>query len=510
MIELPARPWRRFIGLVAVLSIGFALLSLVHANDGVRAEATDVQGTPLTIFRPSSGKPGPTVLIAHGFAGSQQLMQPFAITLAREGYTAVTFDFAGHGRNPKSLSGSITKEDGATRSLVDELALVAMRARLLGDGRVAVLGHSMATDIIVRFARDNADVAATIAISMFSPVVTANMPRNLLIVVGEWESGLRRDALRVTGLVSSPSLAEPGVTYGDVSKGTARRMAISPHTEHVGVLYSETSQREALAWLDAVFGRSPNENPQIDNRGLSVLLLLFGVVLLAYPLSSWLPVVSQPIGAGLGWRQMWLPLAVPALATPFILRLIPTDFLPVLVGDYLAVHFALYGILTATCIGVVHRGPQLDRSRASFSRFWQAALAMIAFSLVAITWPIDTYMTSFVPRGSRLVLLFAMLMGTLCYFLADEWLTRGQGAARGGYTASKVLFLASLGLAVALDPQRLFFLIIVVPVIILFFLVYGVFSNLAYRQTGNPFVAGAANAVAFAWAIAVTFPLLSR
>jgi hypothetical protein len=46
-------------------------------------------------------------------------------------------------------------------------------------------------------------------------------------------------------------------------------------------------------------------------------------------------------------------------------------------------------------------------------------------------------------------------------------------------------------------------------VIVLFFLVYGLFSTWSYRHTGHPFVAGIASAVAFAWAIGVTFPLLA-
>ena len=34
------------------------------------------------------------------------------------------------------------------------------------------------------------------------------------------------------------------------------------------------------------------------------------------------------------------------MLTPLILRVVPTQFLPVLVADYVAAHFALYGLLT--------------------------------------------------------------------------------------------------------------------------------------------------------------------
>jgi hypothetical protein len=102
-----------------------------------------------------------------------------------------------------------------------------------------------------------------------------------------------------------------------------------------------------------------------------------------------------------------------------------------------------------------------------------------------------------------------MLLGTLPFFLADEWLTRGEVAARAAYPVTKLAFLVSILLAVALDAERLFFLLIIVPVIVVFFLIYGLFSRWAYRRTGDPLVGGIANAVGFAWAIAVSFPLIA-
>ena len=80
----------------------------------LRITSTIVGETPVTIFRPQSAGPAPVVVIAHGFAGSQQLMQPFAETLARNGYIAVTFDFLGHGRNPAPMRGDITEGKAIT------------------------------------------------------------------------------------------------------------------------------------------------------------------------------------------------------------------------------------------------------------------------------------------------------------------------------------------------------------------------------------------------------------
>jgi pimeloyl-ACP methyl ester carboxylesterase len=503
--------WSRTLAVLALFVIGAALWNLQAARDGLKIEHVAIDGTPATIFQLPSGKPGPVVVIAHGFAGSQQLMQSFALTLAHNGFTAITFDFAGHGRNPEPLSGSITEEAGATARLLAELGRVAAYARPLGDGRLAVLGHSMASDIVVRFAKLSPDVAATIAVSMFSREVTSTRPSNLLVIVGDWEEMLKREALRAVGLASAPARAEANVTYGNVATGTGRRVAISPLTEHVGVLYSRASTQEAVAWLDATFATTRKSNTYLDASGGWILLLLAAVVALAFEISTWLPTVcDRPAGAGLPWRRLWLPLLLPMVATPLLLRVMPTHFLPVLVGDYLAAHFALYGLITAACIvWLPGSRPIPGYGAMSTDALVAATVAVVAFGFIAIVWPLNAYVTSFIPGPERVPLVAAMLVGTLLYFLSDEWLTRGEGAGRGAYIASKAAFLVSLAVAVGLDFERLFFLVIIIPVIVVFFLVYGLFSRWAYERTRHPFVAGIANAIAFAWAIGVSFPLMA-
>ena len=496
---------------LAIACIGLSLWRLAAARVGVTVERVAVGTIPATVFRPASGAIGPVIVIAHGFAGSQQLMQSFALAFARNGYTAVTFDFPGHGRNPEPLTGNVTEADGATRRLVDATARVADDARTLGDGRIAVLGHSMASDIVIRYAEAHPDVVATVAVSMFSPEVTAAAPRDLLVVVGDWEGMLKREALRAIGLAAPGGVAVPGVTYGDLAAGTGRRAAFSPHVEHASVLFSEASLRESLAWIDAAFGTVRTVPPRFDARGPWIMLLIAAVVLLAWPLSGLLPrLAAPPLGAGLGWRRLWLPLIVPPVVTPLLLRVLPTHFLPVLVGDYLAAHFLAYGVLTGLCLLALRWiGRPHPPAPGAALPFLGATAAVVGFAAVALVWPIDAFVTSFVPGPGRGLLVGAMLCGTLPFFLADEWATRGTGSGRLAYAASKLAFLASLALAVGLDFWRLFFLVIIVPVIALIFAVFGLFSGWIYRRTGNPIVAALANAAVFAWAIGVTFPLLA-
>ena len=296
---------------------------------------------------------------------------------------------------------------------------------------------------------------------------------------------------------------QAGEAVGTPGAGDGRRVVFSPHTEHVSVLYGTAGLRAAVVWLDQVFGVTRTRAVEVVSGGPWIMLMIFGIVLGGWPLAGLLPVVAaRGVGGGAPWRRMWPAVVVPAVATPLLLRVVPTHFLPVVVGDYLAVHFAVYGALTwALC-------------RPKLRALWQARLLaaaglMALYATGMLGWALDTFVTSYVPGVHRAVLVLAMLAGMLPYFLADEWLTRGPAAGWGAYAGAKAAFLLSLTLAVALDFERLFFLAIIVPVILLFFVVYGLFSRWAYARTGHPWVGAVANAVGFAWAIGVTFPLIA-
>lgn len=496
-----------------------ALLQLWQADKGVAREHTRLGATPVTIFRAATLRsPAPVVLISHGFAGSQQLMHPFAVTLAKNGFIAVTFDYFGHGRNGKPLRGDVSKVEGATQYLLEQTASVAEYALKLPDanGRLSLLGHSMASDIIVRYALSEPRVDATVAVSMFSPAVTPEAPKNLLMLVGSLEAYLKDEALRVLAMVTDSP--RKGVTVDTGSAAGRRRVAIAPGVEHVGVLYSQTSMGEASDWLHAVYtdrkvattNDSEDSLNYRDARGPWIVLLLVGLCALAWPLARCLPTVSSPArGASLPWRRL-LPVAlIPAVGTPLLLFWFPADFLGVLVGGYLAVHFAVYGLLTAACLWWLERDHQGVSSPLSWGRFSLATLAATLYTAGVVGFALDSYVTSLAIPPLRVPLVLAMLVGTLCYFVADEWMAQGPVTARGGHLFTRFCFLLSLAIAVALSFKELFFLLIIAGIIVIYFLVYGLFSRWIYQGTGHPAVGAIANAVAFAWALAAVFPVMS-
>ncbi|MCA3262095.1 MAG: alpha/beta fold hydrolase [Telmatospirillum sp.] len=484
--------------LVGLLLCGISVWKLETARAGLTIAPLAVGTTPATVYRQADAAPAPAIVIAHGFAGSRQLMEAYALTLARAGYVAVSFDFAGHGRNPVPMSGDVSRIDGTTQLLMRETGRVVDAALALPyvDGRAALLGHSMASDIIVRLALEDPRVAATVAISMFSEAVTANAPRNLLMVSGEFEAFLRANALANAKLADAA--AGEGTTIGDPAAGSGRRAASAPNVEHVGVLYSAAALQESRDWLDAVFGRT--SGGPVAATGFPILLLMAGLVLLAWPLASLLPRRSAP-AEPIALRAFLVAILVPAAVTPPLLALFDTRFLPVLVADYLAVHLFVYGLLSLAILA--WNGVRVGHVA------WAAAVAFAAYGIFVFGGALDRYAASFMPNAERLPIVAAIAVGAIPYMLADSLATEGGRARVRRVLAARITFLASLGAAVALDFERLFFLLIIIPVIVLFFGVFGTMAGWIGRRTQSPAATGFALGLILAWAVGVSFPVFS-
>jgi pimeloyl-ACP methyl ester carboxylesterase len=489
-----ARHWRRLLGPLAIALCALSLWQLESGRAGIQTEHAMAGPTPVTLYRNKAQREaGPLVIVAHGFAGSRQLMQAFSLHLARAGYTALAFDYEGHGRHRTPMSGDVTAIDGTTAKLVAQtLQVIDYGATLPGhDGRIALLGHSMASDIIVRAALQHSQIDTVVAISMFSEAVTADEPRRLLVISGEWESRLREVALKALQQV------EPAATEGQTARSdtVARRAVVAPRVEHVGVLFSATSLRESLDWLNQSFERSTEVLPRAS--GSWILLLLAGIVLSFRPLLNRLP-ASEGERHSYSTRRILLAIGLPALLTPLLATTVYQPFLPVLVADYLMLHLAVYGLLQLALLNAWPRSlAHLSLPVLGLQLLWGIALFGLA---------LDRYAASFWPTPERLQIIALLALGTLPFMLADSHVS-GAGSGRlWQRLLARFAILLSLGLAAALDMQRLGFVLLVFPVLLLFFMVHGLLGRWSAQHNG-PLNAGLGLGLVLAWALGVSFPL---
>jgi len=197
-------------------------------------------------------------------------------------------------------------------------------------------------------------------------------------------------------------------------------------------------------------------------------------------------------------RAFWAILAVPAVAAPVVATQVRLDLLPVMVADTLAVMLALYGAL------------QIAALRALGIRFGsfdlRAMALLLVWGLLVFGVMLDRYAASFIPIPDRLPIIAALAVGTLPFMLADALLTQGGQARLWRRVAARVAVFVALGIAVALDPERLFFLVIIFPVLILFYVVHGLMGRWI-GQHGGVLAAGVGLGLILAWALGVSFPL---
>jgi len=473
--------------LVAAFLIVLSVVVLELPRAGLEITTCDVGATPVTRYaRP--GAEGPAVVIAHGFAGSRQMMQGYALPLARAGYRVFAFDFLGHGRNPVPMSGDLTAIEGTTRLLVDQTAAV-IDAIDAGTRPLALLGHSMATDVLVRVAGGRDDIGPLVLLSAFSNAIDAERPETLLTVTGAWEPGLRDAAVEFVRMVDPDAAPSQTVSNGEVT----RRTVIAPYIEHVSILHSRVGRRAALDWLDQVYGRA--SDVMLLPTGPAILALLAGLVLLFRPVARVLPDRATPAPA-LRRGQIAVAALLPAVVAPVVAVPLDPDLLPVLVADYLALHLLVFGLVQLILIRRwgLPWGPLSGRA---------LILVLVWSGIVGLA--LDRYAANFWPTADRVWIAAAMVPGTVCFLMADAILTRGASLARR--VALRAGVLASLGLAVTLDFDDLFFLVMIAPVIVLFYLVFGTLGRAASRRSG-PLAAGLALGLVLAWTLGVSFPLV--
>ncbi|MDO9525577.1 MAG: alpha/beta fold hydrolase [Gemmobacter sp.] len=486
------------IGIVAVVLIALSIWQLERERAGLEITSFDAGTTPVTLYKLPKQN-GPIVVVAHGFAGSRQIMQAYSLPLAQAGYRVFAFDFEGHGGNPIPMSGDVTSVDGTTALLVAETRRVIAAARTLPEAeQIALLGHSMATDIIVRASiaetQAGQPVEAVVAISMFSQAVTAEEPARLLVISGQWESFLRKAGLDAVHLV------DPNTGEGDlaVSGSVTRRAVVAPAVEHVGVLFSPTAVDEARDWLDATFARD-DWVVAAGHRGWWILALLAGIVTGFYPIVSLLP--KRPAAPQISTRRFLLATLGPAVVAPLLITPFYENFLPVLVADYVMLHLAVFGTLQVAILG-----------KWSGMRWGLPILPVAALTLWGIFvfgLALDRYAASFWPTPERLPIIAALCLGTIPFMVADSYVTQaGRSALWRRFTARILLFL-SLGIAAMLDPENLTFVLIVLPVFVLFFLVHGLMGRWIGRQSGA-IAAGMGLGICLAWALGVSFPLFAN
>jgi dienelactone hydrolase len=486
---------RWFLLIMAFLLIALSWWGVVAARRSLTVRALERDRISMLYVAPQGAERVPGVLVAHGFAGSKQLMLGYAHVLAHAGYAVILWDFAGHGANPTPMERGSLQQDFNT-------ALAALRSQPEVDpSRLALLGHSMGSGVVMSASiRDADQFAATIAVSPTGAEVTPQVPRNLQLQVGGWEGRFANNAERL--------LKQAGGENQQLAAGKGRSLITIPNAEHITILFRDTSHQAALKWLDATFRQAQSDavrelppSSYVDRRiawyGLHLLGWLLALVAIAPSLSQ--PNFTLPTRKPRP-RQRWAGLLLAPLVASSALALISRageiqNLGGLVVGGAIALWFLIAG---AVWLGILSYLPRLTLRAvglgiALFILLWIAFGGMAQF--VWLQWWL-------IP--ARLQLWPLLSLACLPWFLASGLAQQGVSAVKrvAWWLGQSLALMGGFLLVLYLVPQ-LFFIFLLLP---LFPVIMAILCLVA-SQLDDEWSYAIGSACFFGWILAAAFPL---
>lgn len=473
---------------IALLLIVLSWMQVRTGERGLVVRTFVADDLPLRYMVAEGATAVPGVLIAHGFAGSQQLMLGYGHVLAQAGYGVILWDFDGHGANPRPL-------DRGGDALQQNLALAyqtLIAQPEVDPERVALLGHSMGSGAVMTAAIEQpALYRAVVAVSPTGAEVSPDLPANLLLQAGEWEANFADNARDL--------LARAGGPNEDMASGQARAFLLIPGVEHITILFDPLSHTSALDWFDQTFEHETSR-PFTDRRMVWYGLHLLGWLLLVTAVS---PLLANPTPPRPGQlRGLWYGLGL--LLAPFLAALLLailgrmldlSTMGGLLVGGALGLWFWLFGLVWL----VAGFRPRRPGGRELLWGLLLFALLWLAFGAMAqLTWLPWWLIPERLLRWPLLAL--ACLPWTLAAGLAQ------QGAPPWPrfywWFGQSSLIIMGLIVTIALTPA-LGFIMLTLPVIPV---VLGLMTVIG-GAIDRPWAYALGNALFFGWVITAVFPL---
>ena len=273
-------PFRRRFGFgLGLMLLGLGLwLNWVDRLPSIHSRVIQVARNPQQtlvgrLYVPAqTNAPYPTLMLWHGVSCTKETMEPLAIALARQGLAVLAFDGGGFG---ESYDRAYSNEE----NLADARAIAAYvyaHPNQFAPPWIGVGGHSMGGATAFFLANEDSRIKTTIVLGM-SADINRFLPSNLFMGIGLYEQFHTPDAMRSMLQQGTEPTAKESQLYGDVSKGTARKLVISPTADHLIEPFDPTLVRETVAWARQVFNlKPPPQQLIVPEVLLSQFLLLLG------------------------------------------------------------------------------------------------------------------------------------------------------------------------------------------------------------------------------------------
>ncbi|MFH1136643.1 MAG: alpha/beta hydrolase [Pseudomonadota bacterium] len=216
-------------------------------------------------------EPAPGVVYIHGYQNNRETGDPYAIELARRGFVVLNIDAVGRGNS--GAPGPPGEPDFDPTYGGKSAFQYLLNLPYVDPGRAGMMGHSLGAEMAYKTALMDPRVKALVLTGFaFNAGASADSPRNMLMIIGKWDeyrqrmtgvADIERDWMTsdiVRQVIPTPN-PDLGRTYGDFSRGTARRVVV-PGAIHIQVSHSREAVAEATSWMKQAL--SPPSESWVD------------------------------------------------------------------------------------------------------------------------------------------------------------------------------------------------------------------------------------------------------
>jgi len=497
---------RRVVYAISALAfVGFlvasAWLGRLERGGPAHADVTLRGRVPATLFLPQPAREGqafldvpapgerpPVVLLVHGFASDRSGMSSLARRLAGTGAAVLTLDVRGHGANRNPFRRSFAQGDTFHEDLAAAVDFLRSYPHV-DASRLVVMGHSMGAGATLDYATRDPAVDGAVLISGGWKLEGPYRPRNALFLYAAGDPP--RIKSRVTEiarkLVDEDQLFLEK-TYGAIEAGTAVRIAEVSGADHATIVWTDEAVREIADWVHAIFGtRAPETLPE-DPRTRAVLAVL-GALLLALPglgLVVARIVPEQPAEPGAARGALGLLVVGAALLglLPLSATGTPGPVLSVEVGDVVATHLFLAGVVLLVAMGLWRPGELRALVRDPLPTLLGAAVGVVAIYLLLN--PIGVLVHRLTLTPERLVVFGGVWLAVLPFAAGFQvWVRRGgTPVATTWAVLGRGLVLASLvaGARAEIVPGVV---MLMVPALLVVYALFEVLAAALYAGSRN-------------------------
>ncbi len=426
------------------------------------------------------------IIIAHGFAGSKEMMRQIAFDVTKAGSNAVLFDFIGHGSNRQKLVNEPTEITGTTQQLVTQLSnIINFIYEKFGEEiNISLIGHSMASDIVVRASTDK-KIKSVVAISPYSTGITQDFPKDLLLISGQFENHLRSHALQMVKTFKPEAKENTEYTNGKIR----RKASFIENTGHVSVIYAPQTTKIILDWLNL----ENYDRPIWKNQ---IAWILIGITFIVIGMSRFNTNLANETISVLNNKKALI--SVPfATAISLSSGLIDINFLPIYGFERIAIYFGLVGLFAY----LFSFNYQITSLKINLL-YWLKLV--ICFGILCFL--INRYIGSFSLSDNRITGFITLILPITLFSLVIEKLI----ASSSIWVAILLRGLPIIGFSMLLIlfPERYGLMFTTVLIYILYFIVFGYIGRHQRKKIGHAKV-GLAHGTFLSFAFAATNPIFA-